>query len=80
MQGAVGEGFVVTVSATAAAAAVQTVATILTSLLPLVADTALRLRGAVVLGAVVLGAAAVSGVNLTRLQPGDLFGVSHVFK
>lgn len=77
MQGAVGEGFVVTVSA---AAAVQTVAAILTRLLPSVAATALRLCGAVVLGAVVLGAAAVSGVNLTRLQPGDLFGVSHVFK
>lgn len=74
MQGAVGEGLV------AAAAAVQAVATILTRLLPSLAATALRLCGAVVLGAVVLGAAAVSGVNLTRLQPGDLFGVSRVFK
>lgn len=69
-----------TVSAAATAAAVQTVAAILTRLLPSLAATALRLCGAVVLGAVVLGAAAVSGVDLTRLQPGDLFGVSRVFK
>lgn len=60
------------VAVSAAAAAVQRVTCILTRIRSVTAAS-VCLCGAVVLGAVVLGVPAAPGVDLTGLEPRDLF-------
>lgn len=69
---AVGERFVMAVHAVATA--VQRVAFI-----PPVTAASVCLCGAIVLGAGAPGVPAVPGVDLTGLQTGELFRVSHTF-
>ena len=63
-----------------ATSALQGVTSILTRFFLSSATANVRLCGAAVLGAAVLRVPAAFGVNFTRLQPGDLFRVSHTFK
>jgi len=76
MQGAVGKRLVVAVGV--ATAAVQRVARLLTSVVP--PATRVTAANVCLCGAVVRGVPAVNGVDLTGLEPRDLFPVSQTFK